>query len=269
MSYRGQRVARYRRVELLSDATYSLLSRFTDTWEQGLHKRWTRCSTPSSYTMRSTQSCMVGSRVRHGRRPRIPHGIGDVRQRDSTSLVAIGWRGTSGHRKALPKTLASKGARKSTGDVAGQTNDQRLPSQIEKLQTTTDLLHPTLPSRRIVCTIAHGRNTDRRSTVPSRVLRNFSRHDQVTYCFPTHDYHTIYWRGELLRRLRRYNIFVSGLMVHKLTKYLQRNRPLWLPSIRLADLLRAFNSIPGTGVLHPQQVYESSGCARHSVLSIS
>ena len=69
------------------------------------------------------------------------------------------------------------------------------------------------------------------------------------------------WRGELLRRLRRYSIFVSGLVVHKLTKYLQRNRPLWLPSIRLADLLRAFNSIPGTGVLHPQQVYESSGCA--------
>ena len=68
---------------------------------------------------------------------------------------------------------------------------QRLPSQIKKLQTTTDLLHPTLPSRRIVCAIAHGRNTDRRSTVPSRVLRNFSRHDQVTYCFPTHDYHTI------------------------------------------------------------------------------
>ena len=122
MSYRRPRVAWYTRVELLYDATYSLSSRFTDTWEQGLHKRWTRCSTPSSYTMRSTQSCMAGSRVRHGRRPRIPHGIGDVRQRDSTSLVAIGWRGTSGHRKALPKTLASKGARKSTGDVAGQTN---------------------------------------------------------------------------------------------------------------------------------------------------
>ena len=138
---------------------------------------------------------------------------------------------------------------------------RKVVAQIKKLQTTTDLLHPTLPSRRIVCAIAHGRNTDRRSTVPSRVLRNFSRHDQVTYCFPTHDYHTIYWRSELLRRLRRYNIFVSGLMVHKLTKYLQRNRPLWLPSIRLADLLRAFNSIPGTGVLHPQQVHEGSGCA--------
>ena len=165
--------------------------------------------------------------------------------------------------------MASKGARKSTRDVAGLTNDQRLPSQIKKLQTTTDLLHPTLPSRRIVCAIAHGRNTDRRSTVPSRVLRNFSRHDQVTYCFPTHDYHTIYWRGELLRRLRRYNIFVSGLMVHKLTKYLQGDRPLWLPSIRLADHLRAFNSIPGTGVLHPQQVYESSGCAVAMVIQFS
>ena len=55
----------------------------------------------------------------------------------------------------------------------------------------TDLPHRTLPSRRIVCAIAHGCNTDRRSTVPSQVLRNFSRHDQVTYCFPTHDYHTV------------------------------------------------------------------------------
>merc|ERR1712118_299198 len=70
------------------------------------------------------------------------------------------------HGKAPRKALASKAARKSAGDIAGQKKTKRFRPgtkalrEIKKLQKTTDLLLRKLPFQRLVREIAHGCNTD-------------------------------------------------------------------------------------------------------------
>ena len=72
----------------------------------------------------------------------------------------------SEHGKAPRKALASKAARKSAGDIAGQKKTKRFRPgtkalrEIKKLQKTTDLLLRKLPFQRLVREIAHGCNTD-------------------------------------------------------------------------------------------------------------
>ena len=64
------------------------------------------------------------------------------------------------------KALASKAARKSAGDIAGQKKTRRFRPgtkalrEIKKLQKTTDLLLRKLPFQRLVREIAHGENAD-------------------------------------------------------------------------------------------------------------
>merc|ERR1711869_125811 len=72
----------------------------------------------------------------------------------------------SKHGMAPRKALASKAARKSAGDIAGQKKTRRFRPgtkalrEIKKLQKTTDLLLRKLPFQRLVREIAHGENAD-------------------------------------------------------------------------------------------------------------
>merc|ERR1711937_874753 len=71
----------------------------------------------------------------------------------------------SEHGKAPRKALASKAARKSAGDIAGQKKTKRFRPgtkalrEIKKFQKTTDLLLRKLPFQRLVREIAHEHNT--------------------------------------------------------------------------------------------------------------
>jgi histone H3 len=70
------------------------------------------------------------------------------------------------HGKAPRKMMASKAARKSAGEIAGQKKQKRFKPgtkairEIKKLQKTTDLLLRKLPFQRLVREIAREHNQD-------------------------------------------------------------------------------------------------------------